>query len=83
MTSLNIQTNGYCEKSLLYLVYIVLDQYTVKHLLSVFVPNIIVGTIRVGNWNLKAVSLYNLSDIYNVELIGYSSSAIETVTVKL
>jgi hypothetical protein len=64
MTSLNIKTNGYCEQSLLYLVHTILDQYTVKHLVTVFVPNLIVCTIRVGNWNLTDVLLYNLSDIY-------------------
>jgi hypothetical protein len=63
MTSLNIKTNGFCEQSLLYLVHTILDQYTVNDLLTVFVPNIIVGTIWVGNWNLTDVLLYNLSNI--------------------
>jgi hypothetical protein len=43
----------------------------VKHLVAVFAPNIIVGTIRAGNWNLIDALLYNLSNIYNAELIGY------------
>jgi hypothetical protein len=71
MTSSKSKTNGYCEQSLIYLVHTILDQYTVKHLVTVSVPNIIVGTILVRNWNLIDALLYNLSDINNAELISY------------
>jgi hypothetical protein len=43
------KTNVYCEQSLIYLVHTILDQYTVKHLVTISVPFIIVGTILVGN----------------------------------